>query len=262
MKYLEIKPTSFLSDLVKCYWYLEKDYSVLPQPFETIFPDGCIDLVFHIVSNNQMQRQSAGFIIGQLKQPLALFSSGFTRVVGIRFFAYGAYPFLQMPLKELADQTTELGLLLGTATYELAEKLAELEPLDAFQELERFLLQRLSMNKADIRQIKAATNVLYKQQGAIEIEELANHANMTRRSLERKFAEVVGYPPKTLARILRFNHLRNELMFNPLLNLTDLGYRYNYFDQAHFIHDFQQFTGQTPSAFAEKVTSHDIFFYK
>lgn len=268
MRYLEVKPDSPLSEYIKCFWFLEKDYSIFHEPMELVFPDGCIDLVFqfgstlHTLSNNKTVWQPVGFLIGQLKQPLSLISSGLTRVIGVRFYAYGAYPFLRLPLKELTGQTTALDALVGNITHELADKLSTSEPQEAFRELERFLLGELLTNKRDIAQIKAVTNFIYQQHGVIEIESLANFANMTRRSLERQFAEIVGFSPKSLARIVRFNKLRTNLMFDPKLNLTDLAYRYNYFDQAHFIHDFEQFTGQTPSAFAEKVAAHQIYFYK
>src|SRR5690349_8081771 len=122
MKYLEVKPHPYLADYVKCYWFLEKDHVDFRQPAETVLPDGCVDLVFqfgstlHILAQGEVRPQPTAFLIGQLKQPLSLVSAGMTTTLGIRFYAYGVYPFIEVPLKELVDRTTSLELLFGGIT--------------------------------------------------------------------------------------------------------------------------------------------------
>ncbi len=268
LKYRETKPCAALAGYVKCFWILEKDYAQPDQTLETIFPDGCLDLIFHsgcplaVVSEEGFVQQPSAFIIGQMKQPLMLTSSGYTRVIGVRFFPFGAFPFLQTSLKALADQTVALDLLVGGVAAELGDRIQELPTRPALGLIEQFLCTRLASTPIQIGDIAETTRLLYQQHGLITIPQLADYANMTRRSLERKFADIVGYSPKTLARILRFNRVRNDLMLDATLNLTDLAYRYGYFDQAHFIHDFQQFSQQTPSAFVEKVLRREFYFYK
>ena len=258
MKYLEVKPNALLADYVKCYWFLEKDYANGQDPAETILPDGCIDLIFqfgrrlHVLANGETHQQPPAFLIGQLKQPMSLASDGVTTTFGIRFYPYGAYPFMPSPLKELVDHTTDLDNLFRGITASLSENIATLSPNNAFMEFERFLLERLANSEIDlydIGAIMAATRLLYSQNGMLDALSLANYANLSLRSLERKFTEMIGYSPKTLGRILRFNQVKNTLIFHPTMSLTELAHQYHYYDQAHFIHDFQQFTGQTPSAF-------------
>lgn len=41
--------------------------------------------------------------------------------------------------------------------------------------------------------------------------------------------------------------------------MTDIAYRFGYFDQAHFIKDFKQFSGFTPLAY-QFVASRDVVF--
>jgi AraC-like DNA-binding protein len=266
VRYLEVKPNAALSDYVKCYWYMEHDY--VGQSAETIFPDGCIDLMFqfgaplHIITADQHILQPSSLIIGQLKQPLTFTSNGLTQVIGIRFFPFGAYPFLQLPLNELSDHTTALELILGKTSQRLAEQLDGSMPSAAFQELERFLFQRLATYYSNIDTIRAAALLIYHKHGAIEVSALTEYTNLTERSLERKFSEIVGYAPKTLSRVVRFNSVRNTLMHNPQVNLTDLAYQYGYYDQAHFIHDFHRFAGYSPSTFAGKVIRGEIRFNK
>ena len=84
---------------------------------------------------------------------------------------------------------------------------------------------------------------------------------MSARQLERKFDQATGVAPKTLARAIRFEAIRSRLMFRPDANLTDLAYEFGYTDQAHFIHDFKDFTDKTPSEFAEKIKLQEIFHH-
>ncbi|MEJ0103033.1 MAG: helix-turn-helix domain-containing protein [Bacteroidota bacterium] len=47
--------------------------------------------------------------------------------------------------------------------------------------------------------------------------------------------------------IVRFNAVLNNL--SEIKSLTEICYENNFFDQAHFIKDFKQFTGETPENF-------------
>ena len=269
MKYFELKPSSALANYVKCFWFLEKDFSTSISPVETILPDGCVDFIFqsgesglqHLIAG-QTLRQPSAFVIGPQKAPLLLTAVGKTRTLGIRFYANGAYPFLRMSLKELTNRTADMESLYGSLASELVEKANTLPPMIAFRALESFLISRLSANHVDDKQVRGAIRFLFQQKGAIDIAGLAGYANLSTRTLERKFEEVVGHSPKAFARVARFDHIKDEMMFNPALSLTDLAYRYVYFDQAHFIQDFKQFAGKTPSMFAESVIDREIAFYK
>jgi methylphosphotriester-DNA--protein-cysteine methyltransferase len=46
------------------------------------------------------------------------------------------------------------------------------------------------------------------------------------RQLQRQFDETTGVSPKTPARTIRFEAIRERLMFDPNANLTDLAYEF------------------------------------
>jgi AraC-like DNA-binding protein len=65
---------------------------------------------------------------------------------------------------------------------------------------------------------------------------------------------------KTLARTIRFEAVRNRLIFEPDASLTDLAYEFGYTDQAHFIDDFKAFIDKTPGEYvAEMRTLQGMF---
>jgi AraC-like DNA-binding protein len=76
------------------------------------------------------------------------------------------------------------------------------------------------------------------------------------KTLERKFACLVGKTPKQYARIVRFTEVIKGFssMNDPLL--TTHAYENGYFDQAHFVKDFKALSGYTPKEFLSRYPCH------
>ena len=67
--------------------------------------------------------------------------------------------------------------------------------------------------------------------------------------MERKFISVVGMSPKQLSRIVRMQSTLKMLEQKNFASLTSLAHENGYYDQAHFIKDFKEFTGMSPKLF-------------
>ena len=80
------------------------------------------------------------------------------------------------------------------------------------------------------------------------VAELAEIAGIGQQRLERLSRRVFGFPPKRLLRRQRFLRTLGNVMMDPELKwsaaLDD-----QYFDQAHFNRDFQEFMGMSPSQY-------------
>jgi AraC-like DNA-binding protein len=78
--------------------------------------------------------------------------------------------------------------------------------------------------------------------------DLANATGISQQRLERLCRKVFGFPPKRLLRRQRFLRTLGNVMLDPDLKwsaaLDD-----QYFDQAHFNRDFQEFMGMSPSQY-------------
>src|SRR5262249_28920477 len=94
------------------------------------------------------------------------------------------------------------------------------------------------------------------------VAELADYCNTSVRQLQRQFDDATGVSPKSLARTIRFEAIRNRLMFEPDANLTDLAYEFGYTDQAHFINDFKAFTNKTPGEFAAEMRKYQEMLHE
>lgn len=75
---------------------------------------------------------------------------------------------------------------------------------------------------------------------------LASHLATSPRSLNRNMSQELGFSPKTFLQTRRFCQALRYLDNHAEEPLSEVGLRFNYFDQAHFIHDFRKKLGCTP----------------
>ena len=60
---------------------------------------------------------------------------------------------------------------------------------------------------------------------------------------------MIGLSPKQLSKVIRLQATLKILSTQNAENLTTIAYECNYYDQAHFIKDFKEFTGMSPKQF-------------
>lgn len=92
---------------------------------------------------------------------------------------------------------------------------------------------------------------------------LAKHCHLSVRQFERRFKLLTGFTPKLMARLIRFEALRDQLLAAPVTRSTDLAYNFGYTDQIHMIRDFKTFTGWTPTQFIDAAIRRSMtrFYY-
>ena len=84
---------------------------------------------------------------------------------------------------------------------------------DDVEEIEDFLIGKRLNTLYEPRQVQAAAKLLYRTKGQFRITELADYCHLSLRQLQRQFDEATSISPKTLARTIRFEAIRNRLMF-------------------------------------------------
>jgi AraC-like DNA-binding protein len=76
----------------------------------------------------------------------------------------------------------------------------------------------------------------------------------------RRFIELfhrqVGLTPKTFSRVRRFQRVLRAVHGRREIDWAQVALENGYYDQAHFIHDFQGFSGSTPSAYSSLAGPH------
>lgn len=100
--------------------------------------------------------------------------------------------------------------------------------------------------------VVAAWARLRETAGGIRIGALAAELGASRRHLTTTFHQQVGLPPKTVARLLRFERVCRRVERNPA-RWADIAYDSGYCDQAHLNRDFRDLAGTTPTDFLARL---------
>jgi len=220
-------------------------------------PDGCIELIFNLAdpfkryhAENKIEIQPATLLAGQMQRYAMIAPTGSVKLFGIRFHPGGAYPFLQLPLSELTDQIINFENIVSRLGRELTEKIQTARSRrERVKIIETVFLARLDSRHETAGTVRAVVALMIQKDGMIAIERLQKMAGISERQLERQFQTQVGLTPKFFSRLLRFQKVFKAVMQNRNLGWSFIAAECGYYDQAHFIHDFKNFSGQNPAAY-------------
>jgi AraC-like DNA-binding protein len=170
-----------------------------------------------------------------------------TQYLGVSFQPAGAYPFLKIPLSELHHQVVPLDAIWGQRAAEIRERLAAAStPEERFDVFEQFLLARLYEANPETSLVEYAVAEIARQRGALSIRALSEQMGISQKHLIAQFNRVVGGTPKALARLYRFSHLVYSIDPTQPVDWTVLAHQSLYYDQSHFNHEFEAFSGHSP----------------
>jgi AraC-like DNA-binding protein len=173
--------------------------------------------------------------------------------IDLKLTPLGAYTLTGLPLSELTGACVPLKDVFGGDGAELAARVRELRDWDArFDLVEAFLLARLADGPRPDPAVAWAFERLRATRGAVRVEALAAELGCSRRYLSDGFRRQVGLPPKTVARLLRFQSVRARIERAPA-RWSELAYAAGYADQSHLNREFRELAGTTPSDFVRRL---------
>lgn len=201
------------------------------------------------------------FVIGQLTRPLDVAPTGETGTFFVRFHPYGFLPFATIPIKAMENTAVPLEALFGEAGAQIGRNILQATSTEErIALIETFLRQRLT-DAATIDQIVASTvETILTANGHLSVDALARQTLVHRRQLLRKFSSAIGLSPKQLSKTIRLQAALKMLLDKKDARLVTLAYAGEYYDQAHFIKDFREFTGLTPKEFYGEHLKMSLIF--
>jgi AraC-like DNA-binding protein len=234
---------------------------------ERILPDGCVELIFNLAeafkrhhSNRELEIQPQTLVAGQMRRYAMIAPTGRVKLFGVRFHPGGAYPFFQFPLSELTDQIIGFDGVWNRAGKELADRIQSARSVrERIGIIETTLLARLEQCHSADRLVDAVVKTIIAREGLVSVDRLRRNLGVSERQLERKFQKMVGITPKFLCRTLRFQKIFKAVAGNQAVNWGFIASECGYYDQAHFIRDFKEFSGQNPSAYFSE--DHELSEY-
>jgi AraC-like DNA-binding protein len=236
MRYQEFAPPEHLKPFVECFWTHQPGRAVAGYP---VLPDGCVDIVYSPGTARELQ--VVGAMTRTRKFSLVPGQIGF----GVRFRPAMSQAFLPVPGLNITDQSIDLSEIWGADARRLVDQISEARsPAQCIH-----LFETRLHDPGEITVVQRLCTTIVEQGGQVRIDDLAFQAGLSARQLRRLFLDQVGLSPKHFCRVIRF---RNSLSRLPQAGRTEWAHvalDCGYYDQAHFINEFRQFSGYTPGEF-------------
>jgi len=250
------KPKPPLSNFVDSFWLYEGPGAT--QQTERILPTGTLELAINLRQNElrfydperpyNRSRLSGAVVSGAHGSGFAPESVEEVIIIGVHFKPGGAFPFLGLPAGDLADTHADLEALWGPSASRLRERLREASTsAERFQLLQEALLSRLCPGVEKHYAVSTALDMFGKNHAKPTVREAAKYLGLSQRRFIQIFKDEVGMTPKLFSRIQRFQQTRTFIQQNPFPDWTTLALDFGYFDQSHFIREFLEFSGLSPT---------------
>lgn len=250
MKFDKHLPTDRLKPYIK-YYVVSED--VLEKAYK-VFPSSGLVIGFQYkgqlsnIKDNSENKLTRSGITGVTDGYKIFKNSANIGSVLVFFTEIGFTHFAAHPANELFNLSISLDTIFDkNKIAEVEEKLTfATKDRQRIKIVEQFFVSQLKHIETD-KLIVEAVKLIYQTNGTIRIKELNERLFISQSPFEKRFRKVVGTTAKKFASIVRFNTVLDRLYETK--SLTEICYENDFFDQAHFIKDFKQFTGDTPENF-------------
>jgi AraC-like DNA-binding protein len=240
--YQELAPPPVLARYVDCLWVqrISEGDEAYHQP---VLPDGCIDLV---AMGDEAMLSGPATRSRTLRLPPA------TLTVGVRFRPGAAPPLVGASAAELRDHDVPLDELWGRAGAGMAARAMEASDWQVrLGVMVEGLLSRLDL-ASTLDPVAIGIAPMLAEDPRRPVALLAEDVGLSERQLRRRVEHAVGYSPRMLARIVRFQRfLRAARAAGPGRSLSLLAADAGYADQAHLTRESRDLGGLPPAALLE-----------
>lgn len=246
-------PSPALAPYVHSYWFINHAWT-RPYPLEeNLYPEGGVGVIFNAgdpVLVDGTAVTAPAFLDATNSFRTRLGFQGQVALAGIRFHPGGAFPFLPLPLKEVQNLPVALEQILSPALVSWSTQLAALPTTSQKAAHLEAMLHRWYRPQQELSpDIRTALTAIRQTQGQLNLRALAEANFISQRQLERHFQAQVGLSGKTYARLVRVQAARSLLRQATAVGAAHLSQDLGYYDQSHFIRDFQAIMGLTPQQY-------------
>ena len=256
--YQEYAPHPALRAYLSCLWTCSLPRAAAATVTHRVLPDNGFDILWQ-------NGREHGCAVGMMQGCIDAAIPALVQTLAVRFKPGAAAYFFDLPLSELTDRHASLEQLWGNACAGRiadglwSQDLSERQRLDwleqqLFRQLRKQLQARQPARAAAL--VAGAVAAIEGSGGLLRIGALAAALGVSRQHLAAAFGQRVGLTPKMFARVCRFQRTSQQAEAQAkaaqAIDWAGLALERGYFDQSHLIHEFQQFTGASPDAFAAR----------
>jgi AraC-like DNA-binding protein len=235
--YREIRPPAHLAAHIECFWHRTVGE---PPDAAWILPDGCLDIIW--ASGHEP------FVAGPATLPVRTVIDFYAEICGVRFRPGVGQQILGIDAHEVRNRHALLRDIWPRDQAAAWAGAMDQPSLTAKLDAASGLIAGRLESVADPDPLVRDTVVWIVAHPGDRVEEIARRCGLSDRQMRRRFAQAVGYGPKTLQRVLRMQRVlwlaRADARAEP--GLARLALAAGYADQAHMTRELATLTGLTP----------------
>lgn len=237
--------------------YIYHQGLVFPYSIERLVPDGTVNIIFDLTEEPKyiydgdtlapVQKCARVWLSGMHTDYLAISAAQNSEMLVVSFKPGGAFPFVHRPLYELQNAVVDAEDVLGTSVLHLRQQILE-QPLVTrkFQLVGKWLLERLRQDRVHEAVVNYSVRAIRDAAAVPNFTALSEKTGYSHKQFIHLFKKHVGLTPKAFQRVLRFNRVLNQIHRKEEVDWARLYFDCGYYDQAHFIKEFKQFSGLNP----------------
>ena len=240
--------------------YFSLSFSKEKIPFKsTIIPIASTVITFvnsgnqkAIVNNTELSLE--GLIVsGQFFRSYQFLVNSESFSIGLTLHPTALHKLLNINVSKLTNKHVSLSKI-NPKLHDSLEKLFvdyQNDTTTLFLELNKFILKLPINENNNTKYIDDLIKIIREKEGMLSVDELLKKVPYGQKTLENHFKNIVGLTPGKYIRLFRFLKLMRKYESHEI-DIKDLIYMYDYYDQSHFSRDFALFMKESPKDYFKK----------
>lgn len=218
-----------------------------------LFVDGCSNLIFEYKDNSVRTH-----FIGSTVETRTFSIKKHAEYFSVRLLPTGTAFIKEIPVKDTIGKVVIIDDLPSMKSF--CKKMGEQIDFESrkklfLEEYPKFREEIISTDKhAEL--FNQITDIIIQKKGKIKISELEELVGYSSRYINKIFDKELGMSTKQFCNSVKFQFLLSDLNNGKEKTFTNLSSEYNFYDQAHFIHEFKEFSGRTPSEYSSEFENN------
>lgn len=237
-------PAPQFARLVEHYWSVSWNLEGR-EPFESeTLPHPSVHLVL------ETQRSE---IVGVMRGRFTRRLEGIGFVFGIKFLPGAFHALGRAPVTSFTDRRVAPVKVFGENWHAFEAELLSQQSFDAMaHSTENFLASINPTIDANAELAREIVFTIRDDRSILRVDAVADEFALSKRQLQRLFAEYVGVSPKWVIERYRMHEAVEQLSAGQECDIAQLAHSLGYFDQAHFHKAFRRLTGKSPGEYATR----------
>lgn len=241
---------AFIEQTWYCNYYIDSNQRTLTLPYGRIEMVINLNGIYNIQKEDFYFKGKEAWISGQQNGVTVSTIAGQHECIGIVFTPLGWKLFSGIDACELKNSFVQASAVLknfGDVIALIAVKTTAAEKIAA---LENYLQKQAVNFKRSNNNIHNALDIIQHCKDAkLTVNQLSKQLKLSRKSLNNLFQNYIGLSASGYLQQRFFSHLLHHLCSEPRKRLIEHTYEHHFFDQSHFIKQFQAYAGMTPGQY-------------